>query len=394
MKQLSQVSRRDKSFPPSAWGLDDDDFVAGAPRLSEFQTPLLTLDESAMAHNVRTVSTWIAERGLLLAPHGKTTMAPVLWRQLLDAGSWGLTLATAWQAQVARGEGVQRILLASEVVDPVALAWVTSELEDPDFTFACWVDSVQAVEAMRAALSGLTLARPLSVLIELGGNGGRAGARTVNAAIEVARAVEAAPELELAGVAGWEGALAHDRAAASVDGVRLLLDDMIIVADSIDWADRPIISAGGSAFFDLVADALAPLRERADVVLRPGAFQVHDDGFYAATSPLRTLLRSAMHGWSRVLSVPDERTAIIDGGRRDFPHDEGMPTCRAGAVSRINDQHAFLALEDGAEVQVGEVLRLGLSHPCTAFDKWRCIPVVADAMAEDPVVVSLVRTLF
>jgi D-serine deaminase-like pyridoxal phosphate-dependent protein len=45
---------------------------------------------------------------------------------------------------------------------------------------------------------------------------------------------------------------------------------------------------------------------------------------------------------------------------------------------------------------VGHVVRLGLSHPCTAFDKWREIPVI-DAAAgpdADPVVVDLVRTYF
>src|SRR5690606_40125003 len=55
---------------------------------------------------------------------------------------WGITVATAWQAQVARAAGVTRILLANEVVDPVGAAWIARELDaHPQIELACWVDS-------------------------------------------------------------------------------------------------------------------------------------------------------------------------------------------------------------------------------------------------------------
>jgi D-serine deaminase-like pyridoxal phosphate-dependent protein len=368
-----------------------DEFVSSRTRLSAFQTPLLTLDASAMAHNVSTMAAWSAERGLLLAPHGKTTMAPRLWRQLLDAGAWALTVATGWQAQVARAARIPRVLLANELIDPVALRWVADELADPEFEVLCWADSTAAVDAMREVLREHPPARPVPVLVELGRDGGRAGARTLEAGLAVARAIEAAPELVLSGVAGWEGALAHDRSVDGLGRVRGLLDDLVAFTAAAHWPDRPIVSAGGSAYFDVVADALAPLQDHATVVLRSGAYQVHDDGHYAALSPLRDSLRAAMHGWARVLSVPESGLAILDGGKRDFPFDEGLPVSAAGPVVRMNDQHSFVATD---ALGVGQVVRLGLSHPCTAFDKWRCIPVVDDAGGDDPLVVNVVRTHF
>ena len=45
-------------------------------------------------------------------------------------------------------------------------------------------------------------------------------------------------------------------------------------------------------------------------------------------------------------------------------------------------------------MRIGDELRLGVSHPCTAFDKWQLIPVIDDADAADPVVVDLIRTYF
>jgi D-serine deaminase-like pyridoxal phosphate-dependent protein len=54
------------------------------------------------------------------------------------------------------------------------------------------------------------------------------------------------------------------------------------------------------------------------------------------------------------------------------------------------DQHAYVAVETDVDVRVGDLLRLGISHPCTAFDKWRHIPVVD----EDHHVVDVLHTYF
>ena len=40
--------------------------------------------------------------------------------------------------------------------------------------------------------------------------------------------------------------------------------------------------------------------------------------------------------------------------------------------------------------EVGDLVGFGISHPCTAFDKWRVIPVVDDELR----VTGAVRTFF
>ncbi|MGN6743517.1 MAG: alanine racemase [Amnibacterium sp.] len=413
-----------KSFPPSSWGTSGEAFLAGRPRLSAFQTPLLTLDRGAVQHNTRVMAEWAAAAGLQLAPHGKTSMSPQLWRMLADAGAWGLTLATPWQVQVARSVGVSRILLANELVDPVAVGWLRRELaEHPEFEFVCWADSLDAVAALEAAMAGTADDRPIDVLVELGGRGGRTGARTVPEALAVADAIAASPRLRLAGVGGYEGALAHGHGPEGDARVRAYLEALVGLHRRLEAAGsyegrRPIVTAGGSAYFDLVAEAFASLRGSATLLLRSGAYQFHDDGYYADTSPLglrsaETRLRPALALWARVLSRPEPDLAILDAGRRDAPFDEGLPVPQrirgldaegsaavlAGSrVVALNDQHAFLRLGEqraaGAELRVGDVVRLGISHPCTALDKWRLIPVVDSQDAEDPAVVDLVTTIF
>ena len=412
-----------KSFPPAQWGTSAADFVAERHRVDEFQTPTLTVDERAMAHNVALLAEWTAARGIRLAPHGKTTMAPQLWQQVLDAGAWGITLATAWQVQLARSFGVRRILLANAIVDPVSLRWLAAELTaHADFEFFCWADSVATVAAMHAVLAGYDLPGPVNVIVELGADGGRTGARGIETAVEVAAAIAKAPSLRLAGVGGYEGTLAHDRSTAGLTVVIRYLDAVVelhqrLVAGGGYDAQTPIVTAGGSAYFELVAERLAPLVATTTVLLRSGAYQVHDDGFYHRISPfaeaaIEWQFRAAMHGWARVVSRPERGLAILDGGRRDFPFDEGMPVPQrivglsedesavilAGSrVTGLNDQHAYLELGADASLDVlpvGTVIRLGLSHPCTAFDKWRLIPVIDDATLAHPRVVDVVETFF
>ncbi|MFF2542259.1 amino acid deaminase [Kitasatospora sp. NPDC058063] len=404
---------RFKAAPPQSWGRSTREWLATGPTLSSLGTPMLTLDGAAVDHNVRTMADWCSKAGVALAPHGKTTMAPALWQAQLDAGSHGITLANLPQVRVARAFGVQRILLANTLLDPAGLAWLADELTaDPDFAFLAWVDSTESVRLMDEALRAAGAERPVEVLVELGGPGGRTGARGVDAAVEVAAAVLRAPTLRLAGVGGYEGAIAHDASAEGLAAVRRYLRELGDLhgrlASAYPDGTRPVVSAGGSAYFDLVVEELADLPE-AFTVLRSGAYIAHDDGFYRGISPLardggRTPFRGALHGWARVVSRPEPQLALLDAGKRDLPFDEGLPepqrvrggaelTGTAARITALNDQHAFLR-DAGDLAPIGAVLRLGVSHPCTAFDKWTAIPVLDSADAAEPKVTGLVRTFF
>ncbi|WP_234327209.1 amino acid deaminase [Streptomyces sp. NRRL WC-3742] len=404
---------RFKAAPPQSWGRTVRDWLATGPTLGDLGTPLLTLDAGALEYNLRTMADWCADAGVALAPHGKTTMAPALWQAQLTAGAHGITLANLPQVRVARAFGVRRILLANTLLDPAGLGWLAAELaDDPAFAFASWVDSVESVRLMDEALRAARAERPVEVLVELGGPGGRTGARGVDAAVEVAAAVLRAPTLRLAGVAGYEGALAHDATPEALAAVRAYLNDLATLHGRLSRAypddARPVVSAGGSAYFDLVVEELGGLPD-ALVLLRSGAYLAHDDGFYRGISPFArgtgaAPLRGALHGWARVVSRPEPQLALLDAGKRDLPFDEGLPEpqhVRGGAeltgttarVTALNDQHTFLR-DAGDLAPVGAVLRLGLSHPCTAFDKWTAIPVLDSADAAEPKVTGLVRTFF
>ncbi|MFC7330197.1 alanine racemase [Marinactinospora rubrisoli] len=385
--------------------------------LRDLWLPAVTLDADALRHNLDRFARWCAERGLDLAPHAKTTMSPHLWSAQLARGAWALSAATVAQARTMRSFGVGRVLIVNEVVDGGQLAWLAGALGDPGFHPVCLVDSAEGVRLAEAALAGAH--RPLPVLVELGVQGRRAGVRDIDRALDLARLVRDSAHLVLAGVEAFEGVFPQRRDDDSPARVRGWLDrllDFTVRADAEGlFAEVPevIVTAGGSGYPDLVADALSdppslsvPLRR----VVRSGCYVTHDDLFMERASPLRSSavadpLRPALSCYARVLSRPEPGRALLGVGKRDVSFDIDLPVPRAllrgerripldggVRVAELNDHHGFLDISASAAHApvVGDIVELGLSHPCTVFDKWPLIPVLDSGRR----VVDAVRTLF
>src|SRR3954470_4744169 len=220
---------RFKGLPSDWWGQTPaevraagvDPFAAGA------LGPLCVLRESAIAHNLSTMAAWCRDRGVELAPHGKTHMAPQLLARQFDAGATAVTLATISQVRTFRAFGVDRVVLANQLVDEAGLRWLARELDgDPNFGLVCWVDSVRAVEIMSATLAAAGARRPVDVCVEVGTSGGRTGCRGADDVDSVARAAAASGQLRLVGVAGYEAATGHDVTDEARERVRGYLREL------------------------------------------------------------------------------------------------------------------------------------------------------------------------
>jgi D-serine deaminase-like pyridoxal phosphate-dependent protein len=382
--------------------------------LDDLEPPFVVLRRSALEHNVSLMAAYCDDHRVSIAPHGKTTMAPQLWRRQLDAGAWGISAATAAQARVMRAAGVPRILVANPLTDVAAIRWAAHDLREDANELACYVDSERGVELLEAVLREEAPARPLPVLLELGHAGGRTGCRGAEEALAIARRVASSPSLSLVGLAGYEGTIAHDRKPAALEEVRRYLAGLRALGMRLGERDLlssgAFVSVGGSVFFDLVVDELGGGRSGVamPVVLRAGAYVVHDVGMYERSSPfahraVEGRFRNAIEVWGAVLSTPEDGLAILGIGRRDVSFDQGLPRPLAvrrdggpveyldGAVEAngLDDQHLYCRVRSGT-LRVGDLVALGISHPCSMFDRWRLIPMVDDNDA----VVEVVATFF
>lgn len=376
--------------------------------------PVVVLRSAALEKNRAWMRGFLEKTGAKLAPHGKTTMCPEIFRMQIADGAWGITLATMQQVRVAREAGIDRILMANELVSPRDIAYVLGELSaHRSFEFYCLVDSLAGVQRLAAAAETTPVGRPVNVLLEMGYTGGRTGCRDIERAVEISRAIQAAePYLTLCGLEAYEGLFGHLPGTEAVPKVQQFLRDVVNAAERLDsegllGSQEIILSAGGSAYYDLVSEAFdcARLSRKASIVLRSGCYFTHDAGSYeryfqdvrSRSSVARAVgggFENAVEVWAYVLSVPEAGRAILGAGRRDFGHDSGPPVplkhCRPGKdtgpraiasgheIAAINDQHAHMRFPPDADIEPGDMVGLGISHPCTTFDKWQLLYVVDD----------------
>ncbi|CAM2182894.1 D-serine dehydratase [Paraburkholderia sacchari] len=369
--------------------------------------PAAVLYADRVEHNLKWMQDFVTRYGVKLAPHGKTTMAPQLFRRQMETGAWGITLATAHQTRAAYRGGISRVLMANQLVGRHNMAIIAELLSDPDFEFFCLVDTVDGVEQLGEFFRASH--RTLQVLLELGVPRGRTGVRDADARRAVIEAIARYPDsLKLAGVEIYEGILKEE------SEVRTFLRDALNVTEELAAAGRfarspALLSGAGSAWYDVVAEEFAKASQAGtiDVVLRPGCYLTHDVGVYKqAQSQILTrnpvaremgvALLPALQLWAYVQSIPEPGRAIVGFGKRDAAFDAGFPEptrhyrpSRDGGgmpreiaahegweIFQMMDQHAYLQIPGGADIKVGDMIGFDISHPCLTFDRWRQVLMV------------------
>jgi D-serine deaminase-like pyridoxal phosphate-dependent protein len=373
-------------------------------------SPRVLVRRSALEHNVSQLARYCRERDVALYPHGKTTMAPQVVAAQLDAGASGVTVATVAQARTFDAFAMGPVLIANQVVDAAGTAWLAhaTAAELPSAP-TCYVDSLDGVQLLDDAVARRT-ERRLPVVVELGHTDGRTGARGVAQARALAEAVARTRALRLVGVAGYEGSIVRPTPAETFEAARAFCAELAeLTTDLLATGllpDHPMVTAGGSAYFDAVVDVLGG-EPSWQLVLRSGCYVTHDHGLYQAISPFERSdtgfsLRPALQVVAPVLSRPDRETVVVGAGRRDVSSDSGLPVLVGASRSgtslsvdgatpqRLFDQHLVVSVPAASDLRPGDEVELGVSHPCTTFDKWRRLPVVDD----DGRVVDVLTTFF
>lgn len=371
----------------------------------EVALPVALLSRSALQNNLRWMRDFSLASDVSLAPHGKTSMSPELFRMQLEAGCWGLSLATAQQLVAASQSGVSRVMLANQLVGKRNMQLVADQIRE-GLECYCFVDCLDNLKTLDGFFTHQGLS--MNVLVEIGVPGGRCGVRRADQANTLCRAIGQFPSLKLRGLAFYEGVIHGDPAEQQIAGFveqnrQLLLE---LLEQDYFAPGEVLISGAGSAWYDLVVRHLDPatLPGRIRVLLRPGCYLIHDTGIYAEAQQQvrqRSTLACDIQGdlissltlWAYVQSVPEPGMAVIGMGKRDVAFDAGLPAPvlhhrpgRAAPVPaqpgwrlvRIMDQHAMLEYGADADLQVGDMLSFSTSHPCLTMDKWRYLGIVDD----------------
>jgi D-serine deaminase-like pyridoxal phosphate-dependent protein len=393
-----------KGFPLSSYGKSVEHFLSTKPNifLSDFQFPIMVLKEKALKHNIDRMARFCKSVGAELAPHVKTTMSPQIAQMQVEAGVFALTIANFWQAEVFRNFGFTNLIIANEVLDPTAIAAISELNRSKLAEIIFYVDSIAGLEIIKkyTPKDGIQ-----NLFIEVGTDNGRGGVRDPDLVTIIAKNISEDSRLKLRGVTGFEGAVPNAaRTSAGEDSVTKFCQKIVAAANNAyqyKSENEFIISAGGSAYFEIVASELNKFDKPRILLLRSGGYVTHDSKFYEEIYPFRDsddLLLPAIEVWAQVISAPEIEFGVLNLGKRDVGCDlhNPIPVAKyssklskfSGEIEKLNDQHGFMRSKE--EFAISELIGLAISHPCTTFDKWRLIPLVN----EDYDVIDCMQTFF
>jgi len=389
-KQTIEISN--KGFPLNSYGKTAEQFLASKPNIfsAGFQFPIMVLKDNALKHNIDRMARFCKSVGAELAPHVKTTMSPQIAQMQVDAGAFALTIANFWQAEIFRSFGFKKLIIANEVLDPSAIAAISELNGKQAAEIIFYVDSLAGLEIVKKHTSKDGIQ---NLFIEIGTDNGRGGVRDLDLVTTIAKNISEDPRLKLRGVTGFEGAVPNAaRTRPGEDSVTKFCQKIVAAANNaflFKSESEFIISAGGSAYFEIVASELNKFDKPKILLLRSGGYVTHDSRYYEEIYPFRDsddLLIPAIEVWAQVISAPEKDFGVLNLGKRDIGCDlhNPIPVARysdklskfSGEIEKLNDQHGFMRSQE--EFAVSELIGLGISHPCTTFDKWRLIPLVND----------------
>ena len=285
--------------------------------MTALPTPCLVIDPDAVDANLAEAARQAG--GLRIRPHFKAhKCVPLLRRQLAAPGHAGVTCATAGEALVLARAGIGDLLVANEVIDPVAVG----ELAEA----AALVDVLVAVDSA----AGLERARRGARAVDIDVGQGRCGLAPGDPlVVELARAAGE----RFAGLMGYDGHAQHldaaERAASSAHVASVLAAERARLEAAGIAVE--IVSGAGSG---TLADAA-----RAGVLTeaQPGSYVLGDADYG------RLGLGFAQAVWC-VATVVSRRgdTAVLNAGLKHLSAESGLPAVEGAEVVGIADEHLTL----------------------------------------------------
>lgn len=195
MSELSKGSGCIKQLQQTGWDIFKE----------QVSLPVAVIKQDKIKKNAKWMADFTAKHNMLLAPHGKTTMSTELFKIQLDAGAWGITLATVAQVINAFEAGITRVIMANQLVGKFHFEQIAKWLESSKVEFYCFADSIENLTDIGEFFAERNLS--VNVLLEVGIKGGRCGLRSAKDISSLVATCEQFTSLQLMGIAFYEGVI-------------------------------------------------------------------------------------------------------------------------------------------------------------------------------------------
>ncbi len=328
-----------------------------------------------LLRNIEQMSSDMAKARTNVRPHGKTHKTPAIAHLQIEAGAIGLCCATIGEAEVMAAAGINNILIANEMVSEVAIRRTVSLAHHTNILVP--VDDTKNVHELSAAARHY--GSKLDILVDLDVGMGRCGARTLEQAIELAKAVRDCPGLRLRGLFGYEGHVQFiaDRAERTRQGraANQRLADAAKILCGMGF-NIEIVSAAGTGTYD-IAGGFPGITE-----IEPGSYVFMDGTYRKLDLPFGQSLTVL----SSVVSRPTDNLVILDAGSKGISAERFNPSVRgyesAIEIKSLHEEHALGIRRSGIDPRPGDKLHLIPSHCCGTVNLYDQMYVTRNGIVE------------
>lgn len=355
MKDIEAYDELDVGFDvPVVPGMDEADI----------QTPCLVLELDALERNVEKMGAYAKAHGMRHRVHGKMHKSvDVAKLQQKLGGAVGVCCQKVSEAEVFVRGGIKDVLVSNQIRDPRKLDRL-ARLPKLDARITVCVDDVANVPELSDAAT--RHGTGIECLVEIDCGAGRCGVATREAVVDIARAIEAAPNLKFAGIQAYQGAMQHIEAYAER---KAKLDATIAqVKEALDALEaaglKPeLISGGGTGSYQFESKSGV----YNELQCGSYAFMDADYGRILDADGKRideAEWENAFFLLTQVMSHAKADKAICDAGLKVQSVDSGLPVVfgrRDVEYIKCSDEHGVISDPDGV-LKVGEKLRLVPGH--------------------------------
>jgi D-serine deaminase-like pyridoxal phosphate-dependent protein len=326
----------------------------------DLNTPALIVEVAALERNIAVMAGRAKAAGIALRPHAKTHKSVEIARRQIAAGAVGVCCAKLGEAEALTDGGIDNILITSPVVGAPGVERLAALVGRARGLMAA-ADHPDAVDALARSGAGL------AVVVDIDPGIHRTGVADGDAALALARQIEASDNLSFAGVQFYCGSQQHiesfaERRAAIVERTAFL---EAIVRRLREAGLAPAIITGGGTGTHAIDIELRLFTE-----LQVGSYVFMDrqygdcdlDG--GGSTPFETALTID----ARVISANHAFMATVDAGFKAFATEAGAPPILAGAAEGsayhfMGDEHGCVVPPRGlAPPKLGDVVTFAAPH--------------------------------
>lgn len=328
----------------------------------DLDTPSLLLDLDLLDKNIATMADFLGDLPCSLRAHSKSHKCPTIAHKQIAAGAIGICCQKLGEAEIMAHHGIEDILITNQIVGRTKIARLISLLSITSEVKVA-VDSRENVKALANALEAA--GDQLKVLIEIEIGMGRCGVLPGEAVVELAKLIDQSPNLELAGLMGYEGHCVNivdfeERREKTQDAISSLLqvkDDVVSADIEVD-----ILSAGGTGTYNFTG-------------CYPGITEIQAGSYIFMDTTYGQVLKDFDHSLSilaTVISKPESNRIVLDCGVKTLVGDLGTPmiqNLQPAKRCNLSEEHSIWIYENAMDdVSVGDKVKVLPGHCCSTVN--------------------------